>query len=322
MNGRTSSVLIAMIVLLVSPVFAGGSPEDPSAGRDDSAAAEGAAEGAEGELRIFVSVQPQKYFVERIAGSEAEVTVMVPPGKEPATYDPTPRQVSQLSTAHVYFRIRVPFEESFLPRVERSLEDLRIVDTTENIDRRHLAVHDHEEDAEDEESHGDEQPGEGAVDPHVWLGPMEVKAMAATIRDTLSELRPENEARYEENYESFAADIDRLHERLSQRLAAVEGATMFVFHPAFGYFADTYGLEQKAIETGGKEPSSAQLEQIVEAAQDEGVRVIFVQPQFARSAAERIAEAIDGAVVAIDPLAEDWMENMETIAERVEEGVQ
>ena len=272
-------------------------------------------------LRVFVSIQPQKYFVERIAGPDAEVSVMVPPGKEPHSYEPTPRQVSRLSEADIYFRIRVPFEEAFLPRVARSLEELVIVDTTENVERRHLDAHDHA----DGEEHADEEHGsaeEGAVDPHVWLGPLEVKEMAASIRDGLISLQPGREALYRENYREFAAEIDALHAELSEELSPYRGETMFVFHPAFGYFADTYGLDQEAVELGGNEPSAAQLERVIEEARDEGVQVIFVQPQFSRDSAERVAQAIDGVVVPIDPLAEDWMANMRTIATRVREGLE
>ncbi|MFO7780339.1 MAG: zinc ABC transporter substrate-binding protein [Spirochaetia bacterium] len=310
--GRVRGILFAgvMWTLIAAPGFTGGQAEETGAGTAD-----GTAEGDAG-IEVFVSIQPQKYFVERVAGSDAQVSVMVPPGKEPHSYEPTPRQVSRLSEADVYFRIGVPFEEAFIPRIARSLEDLEIVDTTEDITLRRLDAHDHgaDDDHEDEEA-------EGALDPHVWLGPLQVKKIAASIRDTLSSLRPENEAAYRENYEEFAADIDALHEELSAELAPYEGETMFVFHPSFGYFADTYGLDQEAVEIGGNEPSAAQLERIVEEARSEGVQVIFVQPQFSRDSAERVAEAIDGAVIAIDPLAEDWMSNMRTIAERVREGL-
>jgi zinc transport system substrate-binding protein len=320
---RRCIVLLLVLAVATSVVFAGGQGESEAAAQAESEAND--------ELHVFVSIQPQKYFVERIAGEEAEVAVMVPPGKEPHSYEPTPRQVAALSEADVYFRIGVPFEEAFLPRIERSLEELPVVDISGKIDKRRLdtrdhgqedhgeAEHDREEGHDREEEHDHRE--EGALDPHVWLGPLEVKAMAAEIRDTLITLRPDKAATYRKNYAAFAADIDELHVRLRDQLAPYEGQTMFVFHPSFGYFADTYGLDQEAVEIGGSEPSPAQLERIIEEAQAEGVRVIFVQPQFSRDSAERVSRAIDGAVVPINPLAEQWLSNMQTIADRIQEGL-
>jgi zinc transport system substrate-binding protein len=318
-----------MMILVVLAVAAGAVVAE---GQGESEAAAQPESGTDGGLAVFVSIQPQKYFVERIAGDAAEVSVMVPPGKEPHSYEPTPRQVAALSEADVYFRIGVPFEEAFIPRIERSLEDLPVVDISADIEKRRLAAHDHDhgdeghdhdhdDEGDDHHRDGDDHEAEGAIDPHVWLGPLEVRAMAAEIRDTLVSISPENADAYRENYAELAADIDELHARLSDQLAPFDEETLFVFHPAFGYFADTYGLDQEAVETGGNEPSPAQLERIIEEAQEEGVRVIFVQPQFSQDSAQRVAQAIDGAVVPINPLAEDWLSNMQTIADRIEEGL-
>jgi zinc transport system substrate-binding protein len=307
-------VSAAIIFALVAAASAAGGGQSETSGRGENGPAEQAAQQAaeqaarKGGLEVFVSIQPQKYFVERVAGPQAEVSVMVPPGKEPHNYEPTPRQVSRLSAADIYFRIGVPFEEAFIPRIERSLEELPVVDVSRDVERRRLDTR--------------SADGQGAEDPHVWLGPVEVKKIAAVIRDALSELVPERASTYSENYRTFASEIDALHEQLSRELAPLEGETMFVFHPAFGYFADTYGLDQQAVEIGGNEPSARQLQEIIERAQTEGVQVIFVQPQFSKASAEQIAGAIDGAVIPIDPLAEDWMDNMRTIADRIREGMQ
>jgi len=147
------------------------------------------------------------------------------------------------------------------------------------------------------------------------------EAMVSPMRDELTRLDPEGREAYEDNYAGREADLKALDRRISEILAPVRGKTFFVFHPAFGYFARDYGLRQVAVETGGKQPGTRQLEHLIEEAKEQGVRVIFVQPQFARKSAEAIAEAIDGAVVPIDPLARDYLENLERMAERVEEGL-
>jgi len=296
-----------MLTVGLTAAFAAGESEPATSQGGQSAGP------AESEpLQVFVSILPQKDWVERIAGETAEVSVMVPPSGQPHNYEPTPQQVTSLSEADVYFRVRVPFEVQFMERVERSLEALRVVDVTENVERRRFDP--------SVRSGGDE--AEAPIDPHVWLGPEQVLAMAATIRDTLIELRPEHAQTYRDNHSAFVSQIDELRDDLADDLAPLRGETMFVFHPAFGYFADSFGLDQRAVEIGGNEPSPRELERIIEDAQAEGVRVIFVQPQFAKDAAEQVAQAIDGAVIPINPLAEDWLSNMHTMAERLREGMQ
>lgn len=296
-------IAIVLIALVAAGSFAAGSGESaPESSR-------GASPGAAKELSVFVSIQPQRYFVERIAGELAEVSVLVPPNRGPATYEPTPKQVNALGAADVYFRIGVPFEKAFVPRLRSTVPQLRIVDTSSGIERRPLEAR---------------AGGEGSAppDPHIWVSPPLVKRQAANIRDALIELAPGHRERFEENYRDFASDIDTLHRDLEELLSPVRGQTLFVYHPGFGYFAEAYGLEQEAIETGGDQPSAAQLQRLIERAREEKVRVIFVQPQFAQEEAEQIARAIDGAVVTVNHLAADWLENMRELAREVREGLE
>ena len=148
------------------------SPESPS----DSA-------GASGKLSVFVSVLPQVYFVERVGGARVRIEVFVPPGQSPATYAPTPRQMARLSDARVFFRVGVPFENVLVPRIERMMGDLLVVDTRDGIQLRRLDEHHHDED-EEHPDHGEE------MDPHTWMSPLLVKQQARTIRDTLMHYRP------------------------------------------------------------------------------------------------------------------------------------
>ncbi len=266
-----------------------------------------------GSLRIITSILPQEYFVKRIAGELAEVSALVGPGKSPATYEPKPGQVSNLSTADVLFTIGVPFEQAFLPKIKQSLKTLRFVDTAAGIEKRMLEEHEH--DHEEAEEHEEE----GTPDPHLWLSPLLVKQQAAIIRDTLMEIDPENNDLYQSGYQQFAGDLDRLHQEIKQLLAPYNGMTLLVFHPSFGYFADEYGLEQRAVEIGGKSPSPADLEKVITAAKEEGVQTVFVQPEFPQKSAEAVADAIGGTVVVLNPLHPDYIENLRTIAGRIDE---
>jgi zinc transport system substrate-binding protein len=163
---------------------------------------------------------------------------------------------------------------------------------------------------------------EEGTDPHIWLSPRLVKIQARTITDALIEVDPTGQATYENNLAAFIQKLDVLDAHLIEALAPVKGKTLMVFHPAWGYFADAYGLEQEPIEVEGKEPSGQQLARMIELAKDEGVRIIFVQPQFSKRSAMRIAEAIGGAVVPINPLARDYLNNLERVATAVREALQ
>jgi zinc transport system substrate-binding protein len=298
-------VILVLFISVVSLLFAGGGKETPPVDRDT--------------VKVFVSILPQKSFAERIGGENVDVSVMVPPGKSPATYEPTPRQMVSLGNADLFFTIGVPFERAFLGRVSSSLQSLRIVPTDEGIEKRYLGAHSHDEDAHEDEHDDDHETGE--PDPHIWMDPVLVKHQGAIIRDALIDLDPESASAYRERYDAFAADLDSLHEELSRILAPAEGSLLFVYHPAFGYFADRYGLRQEAIETGGKEPSPAMLQHVIEAARHEGVKVIFVQPEFPKKSAQAVADAIDGVVVPVAPLMEDYTENLRSLARRIANGL-
>lgn len=192
----------------------------------------------------------------------------------------------------------------------------------------HAHKHDHDHDHDHAHGHGHEDKphphahhahhhDEGGKDPHIWLNPRWMKMQARTIADTLIELDPGAEARFEANYAALARDLDALDASLRAALAPVQGGTLFVFHPAWGYFADEYGLVQTAIETEGKAPTAQQLARLIEQAKAADVRVIFVQPQMSTQSAQAVAEAIGGAVVPINPLARDYIANLEAVASSI-----
>lgn len=315
---RLAVVFVVLFGLTSASVFAGGDQEAAS-----GAAGDAAMENREDQepLSVFVSVLPQQYFLERIAGERAEVTVLVPAGSPPATYDPTPRQVAAIGEADLWFRIGVPFENSFAPEIRANLPDLPIVDTRQGIDLRTLEEHSHGDESHD---HADEHDHEhsGTVDPHIWLGTEEVVTQAGTIRDTLIDMDPEHADAYREGYQDFTADIAELRSELDEILEPLRGDSFFVYHPSFGYFLEPFGIDQIAIETGGGEPTPQQLQRLIERGQEEDIQVVFVQPEFSQTAAQRVAEALDAEVIEVNPLAPDWLANMRRLARRIEEGLE
>ncbi|MFH0911640.1 MAG: zinc ABC transporter substrate-binding protein [Planctomycetota bacterium] len=157
----------------------------------------------------------------------------------------------------------------------------------------------------------------GERDPHVWLDPVLVKTLAENACEALVRAAPLHETEFRANLHAFAEKLDRTNERLAQALAPIRGRKLYVFHPAFGYFADRYGLEQIAVETAGHDPSAQELARFIESARADGVKVIFIQPQFSEKSAETVAEAVGGAVVPMDPLAGNYLQNLEEIASKV-----
>ena len=260
---------------------------------------------ADGKLAVTVSVVPQQYFVERIGGEHVAVTVMVGPGDNPTTYEPKPAQLKALSRSAAYFSIGVPFESVWLDRIAGANPDMWIVDTIEGIERHPMDLHDH---------YDSEEGAAGAPDPHVWVSPELVKIQARTIYGALAELDPDHAATYSANLDAFVAEIDALILEIRGTLAGVADGRFIVFHPSWGYFAEDFGLEQIAIEIGGQEPSAQEMAGVIEKARTEGIRVIFVQPEFSTVDAETIAEEIGGEVLLISPLAYDWLENLRTVA--------
>ncbi len=249
---------------------------------------------ASAALHVTVSILPQRYFVERVGGEYVAVNVMVEQGASPATYEPQPEQLRALSVADVYFSIGVPFENAWLERFASVNENLLLVDTTQGIERL----------------------GEpGNPDPHIWLSPALVKAQSQTIYETLAQLDPAHQGAYRANLESFLADIDALDADIRETLTGVENRKFMVFHPSWGYFARDYGLEQLPVEVGGQEPSAAELAALIAGAKQEGIKVIFAQPEFSTRFAETIAKEIGGEILLISPLAPDWLDNLRRVAE-------
>lgn len=315
-------------------------------------------------LRVFVSILPQAYFVERIGGEFVTVDVMVKPGQSPATYSPGARQIATLARSDVYFSIGVPFEHAFMDKVTAILGHDSVVDTRKGITLRRMKGHHHHEgengvdpighDADKtrevtqghatedrkalahdgHDGHDDEQAGNpGAhgeapeeiaegMDPHTWLSPPLAKRQAETIRDALVALRPEGKKRFDAGYAALAADLDQLHNHIEKVLARLQTRNLFVFHPSYGYFADTYGLNQIAVEVEGKSPDARSISRFVELARKSGVKVVFVQPQFSNRSARAIAGAIGGAVVTLDPLARDYIANLSQMADKVEKALE
>lgn len=279
-------------------------------------------------LKAFVSITPQQYFVQRIGGSLVDVSVLVPTGADPHTYEPKPRQMAELARAAVYFAVGIDFEKAWLKRIASSSPGMRMVHTDAGIEKMLLSGdHAHGNDKDRPAAPGParhvSKPGgahahhhAGTPDPHVWLSPPLVKIQARHIADALVAVDSANRTRYEENLADFLRELDALDAELKSIFAGSPGARFMVFHPSWGYFAQAYGLEQVPIEIEGKDPKPAQLKNLIHHAREHGVNVVFVQPQFSVKSAEMVAREIGGQVVVADPMAGNWAENLREVARK------
>lgn len=258
-------------------------------------------------LQIVVSIAPQKYFVERIGDRHVTVNAMVPPGAEPHTFEPKPEQLKALSRANAYMRIRIEFEEAWMTKFIAVNPRMLVVDTTQGIQRIPISTRLQEQDTT-------VHIGE-TLDPHIWLSPKLVKVQAQTIYEALAKLDAQHQAEYQANLKRFLDELNALDTEIRQTLQGAKTRKFIVFHPAWGYFARDYQLEQVPIEVGGQEPSAAELAQLIALAKQEQIKVIFAEPQFSTRSAETIAQEIGGKVLLINDLSPDWMQNMKEVSQ-------
>ena len=268
------------------------------------------------KLKVFVSILPQKYFAERLLGDNAIVDVLIGPGMSPHTYEPLPQQMSRLSRANIFFTIGIPFEKVIIERLKNLCPNLIIKSSDENIEKIKMEGH-HHHDEPHEHQHEEAHHHDMGLDPHFWLDPIKASVMADNMAKAIIASKPELSESVKLNLESIKADMTKLDAELSQKLLPFKGKTMLVFHPAFGYFAARYGMIQKAVEIEGKEPAPRQLGELIRNCRADGIKIIFVQKQFPVSTAKTIANSIGGRVTAIDPLAEDYIDNLKAMAEAV-----
>lgn len=274
---------------------------------------------ANAALQTFVSIPPQKWLVDRIGSELVSTSILVGKGQDPHAFEPTPQTMSHLTSASLWFTLDMEFEKELTTRISQAAPKLRIVDTTSEITKLRMASRMDEHPGHNA-NHGnshDHHSHAGGHDPHVWLSPENLIVMARAVEQALAEVDPVNSTSYERNRKRVEEELTRLHQDLARMLTPHKGASFYVFHPSFGYFAHSYGLEQHAVEMEGKAPTPRQLSLMISRARNEGIKVIFVQPQFDNRSGQVIARAIDGEVAPLDPLAEDVAANLRLIAERI-----
>lgn len=248
---------------------------------------------------VSVSILPQKYLIRQIAGDYLQVNVMIPPGMNPETCDLSTEQLKKLYDSDLCFTIGyLPFEQTHLYPVLAHHPSLPVISHSENITPIH---------GQDPHS---KAHGTDGIDPHIWLSPQNYRLMAATVLQTLSEHYPEQAAVFRQNYKQLIQEIEQVDRQAREVFSRHPQKVFLIYHPALTYFADAYGLTQISIEEEGKEPHPAHLKEIINLAREKKIHLIFIQSQFDSTHAKAIAREIDAEIIGIDPLAENWTEEL------------
>ena len=256
---------------------------------------------------VAVAIVPQAEFVRRVAGDKVDVVTLIPPGNSPANYQPTAMQMQQLSQAAVYFTLELPTENAnILPKLQDMNKGISIVHVREEVEKTYAAVY-------SEHSHGDHvHEGE---DPHIWLSPRRAAVMVQNIANILSQLDANNSSNYQKNAQSYIDELTALDAEISKALENLEQRSFIIYHSAYAYFADDYGLDMHTIEVDGKQATAADLTRVIDFANEHGIDVVFYQQEFDSNQAKTLSEAIGGKVVEVAPLSEDYAGSLRSVVD-------
>jgi len=260
--------------------------------------------------RVTVTIEPQRFFLEQLAGDGYTINTLVPPGTSPETYEPSPSVMIDLGRSSIYFKVgELGFEKAWSSRLEQNNPDVTIVDCSAGIDLMEGDQHGH-----DHADHAGHDHAEAALDPHVWSSPRAMKIFTGNMLEALVEADPGNEPLYRSNYDMLTQRINATDSTIRSLLRDASTDAFIIFHPALGYFARDYGLHQHSIEYEGKNPSPSQIKALVDLARIEKINTVFIQRGFDAKNAEVIAKEIDAELFEIDPMSYMWDEELIRIA--------
>ena len=333
---RATAVLILPVVFGTISLF-GCRNAPPDAGSDS--------------LSVLTTVEPIAFFLTEIADGHIAVETLVPAGKEPETFAPTLRTVQRFAACSVYFRVGLACEEPLLARLTTMNSRLKIVDLRDSIpesfhapagcgheggheggegDDTHEAPTDgsapeHAENHTADHDHAPSGCGDGGLDPHLWMSPAVMKGAVRTMTESLASMAPEHRSEFEQNRDDLIRRLEELERQISERLEGRTNRNIYVFHPAYGYFCEQFGLQQRAMEEGGRTPSPKDLADWIARIGAERVGTIIAQPEFGESYFRALAESVSVNIEIHSPLLPDYFANLGRLtdlicAEELEKG--
>jgi zinc transport system substrate-binding protein len=268
-------------------------------------------------IPIFVSIGPHLDFCRQIGGNRIRVELLLPPGKNSATFTPSPQQIKALSQAQLFFKVGLPFEKALLKKIEALPIHPEIIDTQAGINLQPIQSLTSTGKRSLNHKHHQGHQHLSGLDPHSWLDPQLALKQAHTIYSAIAHIDPGGKSIYLNNLNILRRKLKHLHKELSEILKPFSGSTLFVYHPAFGYFARAYNMQQLAIEIEGKSPKAKDLAKFIKKARQKQAQVLFVQPQFDQQSAQKIAEILNCNVIPIDPLAINYCSNLNKISKTI-----
>lgn len=247
------------------------------------------------KIKVAVTILPQARFVEKVGGKRVQVTVMIPPGASPHTYEPTPNQLKMVSKARVYFKLgsEMGFELSWLPKIISLNKNMVVVDCSKGVSLIKNGKR---------------------VDPHIWLSPKNAEIMVENIFKELAQMDPQYKEYYKKNRDVYLKALKALDAEIVRSFRHLKRREFIVYHPAWTYFARDYGLVQIPIQKEGKQPTPLWVAEVIKQAKIHKIKIIFSSFQFSTKSAEAIAKQIGGKVVLSDPLAKDYLKNIQETA--------
>ena len=288
---------LALLAAASIPLLAVGckGPGKTDSGSPDTATTRGRSPQAHrDEVRVAAATYPVAWLGCQILGEPCRAQALVPPGASAHSWEPKPSDLQRLGDADFYIRCGLAFEESWLPRFRSSLPDLLVIDAAPGLDLR-------------DEHHGrHEGHGKGLEenDPHVWSSPRAMDGLAEVVATGIAQIRPDLKPRLDRNLPATHAKLLELDTVVRGLLAPFSGKTFLVNHPGLGYLARDYGLVQKALESHGQELTPVALWDVRKTAKAQGIRAVFVQPEYSRRVADQIAKELEVETVDFDLLQE------------------
>lgn len=254
---------------------------------------------------LTVTIDPQRFFLEQIVGEDFNINVLVPSGTSPETYEPAPSVMLDMNKSDMYFKVgELGFEKAWSARLAENNPNVTIVDCSANIEL-----------LKNDDEHAHEGHSHGAMDPHVWSSPVAAKIFAKNMLDAVVSAYPESAETYQANFDKLMQRINATDSTIKASLVNSPTKAFIIYHPALGYFAEEYGLHQHSIEFEGKNPSPAQMKELVDLAREENINTILVQKGFDMKNAEVVASEINAEIFEIDPLTYDWDKELIRIAQ-------
>ncbi|SIO45354.1 metal ABC transporter solute-binding protein, Zn/Mn family [Fibrobacter sp. UWB11] len=256
----------------------------------------------DGKITVAVSLQPYATLVKMVGGDRVNVVTLLPPGADPHNFEPKPAVIKAFSLAQVYFSDGSGLDKVWMPRFLGANKKVEVVDISKNIEWMK---------SEHGEHHGKAHHHDEEFDPHIWTSPLRVKFLAQNIFHALKKLDPGHDIYYINQIQAVQNQLTSIARTLKETVIdmPLNRRSFIVFHPSYGYLAKDFGLKQYAIEVNGKEPKPRDLANLIMMGRKNGVKAVFVQPEFSKRAAETIAKDLGAVVVETDPLAADFIGN-------------